>query len=151
MTFQLWQSSTRRGGSAFSNEPILPFESQLAFAGLQGISRAWVPCPTVRSFTDAHRLHCLQCFNSRTCQLVLGAGAMRIAGLKSITAKHLALSCQCINAQLELHPALAQALSAGLSVSHRALLTPEFTLLQQVGRSSFLSVSQFTWIPDPAA
>ena len=28
-------------------------------------------------------------FNSRTCQVVLGAGAMRSAGLKNITAKHL--------------------------------------------------------------
>lgn len=31
----------------------------------------------------------LQSFNSRTCQVVLGAGAMRSAGLKNITAKHL--------------------------------------------------------------
>jgi hypothetical protein len=30
-----------------------------------------------------------QAFNSRTCQVVLGAGAMRSAGLKNITAKHL--------------------------------------------------------------
>ena len=30
-----------------------------------------------------------QSFNSRTCQVVLGAGAMRSAGLKNITAKHL--------------------------------------------------------------
>jgi vacuolar protein sorting-associated protein 54 len=31
----------------------------------------------------------LKAFNSRTCQVVLGAGAMRSAGLKNITAKHL--------------------------------------------------------------
>lgn len=34
----------------------------------------------------------LMTFNSRTCQLVLGAGAMRSAGLKHITAKHLGSS-----------------------------------------------------------
>lgn len=34
----------------------------------------------------------LKSFNSRTCQVVLGAGAMRSAGLKNITAKHLGLS-----------------------------------------------------------
>ena len=28
-------------------------------------------------------------FNSRTCQLVLGAGALQLVGLKTITAKHL--------------------------------------------------------------
>ena len=31
----------------------------------------------------------LKSFNSRTCQVILGAGAMRSAGLKNITAKHL--------------------------------------------------------------
>ncbi|KAF4576665.1 hypothetical protein EYR36_000738 [Pleurotus pulmonarius] len=31
----------------------------------------------------------MKAFNSRTCQVVLGAGAMRSAGLKNITAKHL--------------------------------------------------------------
>ena len=30
-----------------------------------------------------------QMFNSRTCQLVLGAGALQLVGLKTITAKHL--------------------------------------------------------------
>jgi vacuolar protein sorting-associated protein 54 len=34
----------------------------------------------------------MQSFNSRTCQVVLGAGAMRSAGLKNITAKHLGSS-----------------------------------------------------------
>ena len=74
----------------------------------------------------------LQVFNARMCQLVLGAGAMQIAGLKSITAKHLALSCQCVGVLVELHPALLAALTAKLPVSHRALLTPEFNLLLQV-------------------
>ncbi|KAH9159151.1 Vps54-like protein-domain-containing protein [Lactarius sanguifluus] len=34
----------------------------------------------------------LKAFNSRMCQFVLGAGAVRSAGLKNITAKHLALT-----------------------------------------------------------
>lgn len=57
---------------------------------------------------------------------------MQIAGLKSITAKHLALSCQCVGALIEMHPALIAALTAQLPVSHRALLTSEFNLLLQV-------------------
>ena len=36
----------------------------------------------------------LKAFNSRTCQVVLGAGAMRSAGLKNITAKHLGEYCR---------------------------------------------------------
>ena len=35
----------------------------------------------------------LKAFNSRTCQVVLGAGAMRSAGLRNITAKHLGIVC----------------------------------------------------------
>merc|ERR1712003_534806 len=34
----------------------------------------------------------LKLFNSRTCQLVLGAGAVSVAGLKTITIRHLAVT-----------------------------------------------------------
>lgn len=44
---------------------------------------------------QAHILQCvpflLQYFNSRTCQLVLGAGAVEAVGLKTITARHLGM------------------------------------------------------------
>ena len=66
------------------------------------------------------------------CQLVLGAGAMQVAGLKSITAKHLALSCQCLGALISLHPALVAAMGAHLPASRRALLTQELSLVLQV-------------------
>ncbi|KAG6794091.1 hypothetical protein POTOM_003324 [Populus tomentosa] len=39
----------------------------------------------------------LKFFNTRTCQLILGAGAMQVSGLKSITSKHLALASQVIS------------------------------------------------------
>ena len=71
-------------------------------------------------------------FNSRMCQLVLGAGAMQVAGLKSITAKHLALSCQCLGALISLHPALVAAMGAHLPASRRALLTQELSLVLRV-------------------
>ena len=32
-------------------------------------------------------------FNSRTCQLILGAGALQMVGLKQITIKHLGINC----------------------------------------------------------
>ncbi|GJT44357.1 vacuolar protein sorting-associated protein 54, chloroplastic isoform X1 [Tanacetum coccineum] len=49
-----------------------------------------------------HRvLEMLKYFNTRACQLVLGAGAMQVhssvSGLKSITAKHLALASQVVS------------------------------------------------------
>ncbi|KAG0198257.1 hypothetical protein BGX28_008287 [Mortierella sp. GBA30] len=46
----------------------------------------------------------LKLFNSRTCQVILGAGAMRSAGLKNITAKHLALASQSLSVFATLIP-----------------------------------------------
>uniref|UniRef100_A0A8C5HQI0 Vacuolar protein sorting-associated protein 54 n=1 Tax=Gouania willdenowi TaxID=441366 RepID=A0A8C5HQI0_GOUWI len=38
----------------------------------------------------------LKHFNSRSCQLVLGAGALQVLGLKTITTKNLALASRCL-------------------------------------------------------
>jgi vacuolar protein sorting-associated protein 54 len=45
--------------------------------------------PMLTTDTMSRIIEFLKAFNSRTCQVVLGAGAMRSAGLKVITAKHL--------------------------------------------------------------
>jgi vacuolar protein sorting-associated protein 54 len=80
-----------------------------------------------------HRmLELLKLFNSQTCQLVLGAGAMQTAGLKSISAKQLALSCQCVGMLAALHPLLRVGCLALVSQPRRALLIPEFDRLLQV-------------------
>ncbi|KAL2971218.1 hypothetical protein AAZX31_15G182900 [Glycine max] len=47
--------------------------------------------PTLSSEVVHRIVEILKFFNTRTCQLVLGAGAMQVSGLKSITSKHLAL------------------------------------------------------------
>eukprot|EP00891_Asterochloris_glomerata_P002136 jgi/Astpho2/2136/Aster-x1055 len=80
--------------------------------------------------TDFDLLH-VQLFNSRTCQLVLGAGAMQVSGLKSITAKHLALSCQCLSALIALHPVLSLVLMALVQQPRLGLLQPEFDRVLQ--------------------
>ncbi|CAI7742304.1 unnamed protein product, partial [Closterium sp. NIES-53] len=64
----------------------------------------------------------LKLFNSRTCQLVLGAGAMQVSGLKTITAKHLALSSQCISLVYALIPDLRRILSAFIPDARRGLV-----------------------------
>ena len=46
----------------------------------------------------------LRTFNSRSSQLILGAGATRIAGLKNITTKHLALASQALSFVIALIP-----------------------------------------------
>nr|POE87448.1 vacuolar protein sorting-associated protein 54 [Quercus suber] len=53
---------------------------------------------------SASLLEVLRAFNSRSSQLILGAGATRVAGLKNITTKHLALSSQALSFVIALTP-----------------------------------------------
>ena len=56
---------------------------------------------------------------------------MNVAGLKSITAKHLALSAQAAGAVRALHPVLWAVLTEHVPQSRRALLVPDFDRLLQ--------------------
>ncbi|XP_053316120.1 vacuolar protein sorting-associated protein 54 [Spea bombifrons] len=58
-----------------------------------------IPSVTTDMLTRLTEL--LKYFNSRSCQLVLGAGALQVVGLKTITTKNLALSSRCL--QLIVH------------------------------------------------
>lgn len=73
----------------------------------------------------------LKLFNSRTCQLVLGAGAMQVSGLKSITAKHLALASQTISFFHVLIADLKRLLAAHIPEARRALLFTEIDHVAQ--------------------
>ncbi|NXN95623.1 VPS54 protein, partial [Rhinopomastus cyanomelas] len=59
----------------------------------------YIPSITTDMLTRLSDL--LKYFNSRSCQLVLGAGALQVVGLKTITTKNLALSSRCL--QLIVH------------------------------------------------
>lgn len=72
----------------------------------------------------------LKQFNSRTCQVVLGAGAMRSAGLKNITARHLALAAQTLSLMMALLPALRACLKRHLT-SSQVVLLGDFDKLQR--------------------
>ncbi|KAE8226141.1 hypothetical protein CF319_g1235 [Tilletia indica] len=72
----------------------------------------------------------LKQFNSRTCQVVLGAGAMRSAGLKNITAKHLALASQSLSVMITLIPYVREAVRRHLSPKQAVMLT-EFDKLRR--------------------
>ncbi|KAF5381030.1 hypothetical protein D9615_004150 [Tricholomella constricta] len=73
----------------------------------------------------------LKAFNSRTCQVVLGAGAMRSAGLKNITAKHLALASQSLSIMFELIPYVRETFRRHLSPKQAVMLV-EFDKLKRV-------------------
>jgi vacuolar protein sorting-associated protein 54 len=90
----------------------------------------------------------LKAFNSRTCQVVLGAGAMRSAGLKNITAKHLgsfplhvpiflcltvdsALASQSLSIMVALIPYVRETFRRHLS-QKQAVILVEFDKLKRV-------------------
>lgn len=72
----------------------------------------------------------LKAFNSRTCQVVLGAGAMRSAGLKNITAKHLALASQSLSIVIALIPYIRETFRRHLSPKQAVMLV-EFDKLKR--------------------
>jgi len=78
-----------------------------------------------------HRvIEILQLFNSRTCQLVLGAGARQLMKMKTITARHLALASQCLGLVIRLIPHLRVHLAAHLPPKHHVLLADLDRILQ---------------------
>lgn len=72
----------------------------------------------------------LKAFNSRTCQVVLGAGALRSAGLKNITARHLALASQSLTVMVALIPYVRETFRRHLSPKQAVMLI-EFDKLKR--------------------
>jgi len=64
--------------------------------GMANFLHLVVGIPSMTTDIAASLVGYLQLFNSRCTQLILGAGATRSAGLKNITAKHLALASQAL-------------------------------------------------------
>ncbi|CAM9093662.1 unnamed protein product, partial [Phaeothamnion confervicola] len=76
----------------------------------------------------------LRLYNSRTTQLVLGAGAIHSAArLKSISAKHLALCSQSLGLVRALVPHMRAALAAQLPPKHHTLLVEMDKVSQRTG------------------
>lgn len=73
----------------------------------------------------------LKFFNTRTAQLVLGAGAMQVSGLKSITSKHLALSSQVISFIYAIVPEIRRVLLLKVPDARKALLLSEIDRVAQ--------------------
>ncbi|KAH9126589.1 hypothetical protein LEN26_008869 [Aphanomyces euteiches] len=72
----------------------------------------------------------LRLYNSRTTQLVLGAGAMQVAHLKSISAKHLGLASQSLEVIIAYIPHIKFQLAALLTQRQKLLLDELDKVLQ---------------------
>ncbi|KAI5479336.1 GARP complex component Vps54 [Pseudohyphozyma bogoriensis] len=89
-----------------------------------------VNCPLLTTDAMSKVVEYMKSFNSRTCQVVLGAGAMRSAGLKNITAKHLALASQALSIMISLIPYIRETLRRHLNPKQAVMLV-EFDKLKR--------------------
>ncbi|XP_054634220.1 vacuolar protein sorting-associated protein 54 isoform X2 [Dunckerocampus dactyliophorus] len=64
----------------------------------------------------------LKHFNSRSCQLVLGAGALQVVGLKTITTKNLALASRCLQLVVFYIPVIRRHFESKLQSKHFSVL-----------------------------
>lgn len=87
--------------------------------------------PTLSSEVVHRVVEILKFFNTRTCQLVLGAGAMQVSGLKSITSKHLALASQVISFVYAIIPDIRQILFLKVPDNRKPLLQSEIDRVAQ--------------------
>ncbi|KAK8967401.1 hypothetical protein KSP40_PGU013100 [Platanthera guangdongensis] len=89
-------------------------------------------CLPALSSEVIHRVvEILKMFNTRTCQLVLGAGAMQVSGLKSITSKHLALASQIISFIYAIMAEIQRVLFQKVPESRKGLLLLEIERVSQ--------------------
>ncbi|CAJ0626028.1 10100_t:CDS:10 [Entrophospora sp. SA101] len=82
-----------------------------------------VNIPALTTETMNRIIDLLNAFNSRTCQMILGAGARLSAGLKNITAKHLALASQSLGVMIALVPFIRECIRHNLVVKQFVMLT----------------------------
>ena len=83
---------------------ILPESALTVLAGIESFAQLITGIPSMTSEITSSLLEYLKLFNSRSSQLILGAGATRSAGLKNITTKHLALASQALSFVTALTP-----------------------------------------------
>jgi vacuolar protein sorting-associated protein 54 len=76
---------------------IFPHSAILCLEGISHFLRLIGSIPSMTSDITMSLISYLQIFDSRCRQLVLGAAAMRSAGLKNITMKHLALTSRALS------------------------------------------------------
>ncbi|KIW13519.1 hypothetical protein PV08_08707 [Exophiala spinifera] len=83
---------------------ILPESALAMLQSMESFQHLAASIPSMSQEVATSLLDTLKFFNSRSSQLILGAGATRSAGLKNITTKHLALSSQALSFIVALIP-----------------------------------------------
>ncbi|ETN36400.1 uncharacterized protein HMPREF1541_08677 [Cyphellophora europaea CBS 101466] len=105
---------------------ILPESAAAMLASLEQFEHLAAGIPSMSSEIAGALLNTLKIFNSRSSQLILGAGATRSAGLKNITTKHLALSSQALSFIVALTPYIREFFRRHLAQSAMQQTMSEF-------------------------
>lgn len=83
---------------------VLPESAVTIMKSIEEFEYLMANIPSMTQDVGSNLVECLKLFNSRSSQLILGAGATRSAGLKNINTKHLALSSQALSFIIALIP-----------------------------------------------
>lgn len=99
---------------------LLVNASHGALSGIDDFAHLIAAIPQLAPDAATQLLAYLKFFNSRACQLILGAGATKSAGLKNITTKHLALASQTCSFIVALLPYVRELVRRHLPTSTAA-------------------------------
>lgn len=116
---------------------ILPESALLVLRELETYLRLLVVMPGMASEIAQGMLSFLKLHNSRTYQLILGAGATKTAGLKSITTKHLAMASQGLSVVVALVPYVRECVRRKVGASGSGI-AGEFDKVKRVSLSPLL-------------
>lgn len=92
---------------------------------LRGIERFEIllsAIPSMTSEVSSSLCEYIKLFNSRLCQLILGAGAMHSAGLKNINTKHLAIASQTLSFIIAVLPYIRECARRRISTTNRSAI-----------------------------
>lgn len=111
---------------------ILPESALAMLRSMESFQHLAAGIPSMSHEVANLLLESLKLFNSRTSQLILGAGATRSAGLKNITTKHLALSSQALSFIVALIPYVREFFRRHLSSSTASQVMTEFDKVKRL-------------------
>ncbi|KAH8555260.1 Vps54-like protein-domain-containing protein [Umbelopsis sp. PMI_123] len=94
-----------------------------AVAGAKDVDKNMIKLDGMTVDIMQKMIELLKVFNSRVCQVILGAGAMRSAGLKNISARHLALASQSVGIMITLIPLLKECVRRCMAEKQVVLLS----------------------------
>ena len=106
-----------RSATVDEQKYILPQSAIAVLRGVESFEYLMAGIPSMTQDIASSLLDYLKLFNSRSAQLILGAGATRSAGLKNITTKHLALASQALSFLTALIPYIRETVRRRSSTS----------------------------------